>query len=72
MSYDYKHEAKMKAYDVLTIKQLAKYLQMNEQTLYRMVKRGKVPVCRIGGSLRFPIELINKWLGEIAKRKLRK
>lgn len=72
MNYETRLENKLKFHEVLTIKQLAKYLQMNEQTLYRMVKRGKIPVCRIGGSLRFPVDLINKWLGEIARRKHRK
>lgn len=58
--------------EILTIKQLAKYLQMNEQTLYRMVKKGKIPVCRVGGSLRFPVTLIDGWLDKISKKRSKK
>ena len=49
-------------YDVMTTGQLAEYLQLDEQTVYRKVKRGEIPAVRIGKTLRFKKDLIDGWL----------
>ena len=49
-------------YDVMTASQLADYLQLDEQTIYRKAKRGEIPVVRIGKTLRFKKDLIDGWL----------
>jgi len=33
--------------EILTVKQLADYLQMNEHTIYRLAKGGKIPTMKI-------------------------
>ena len=38
--------------DVLTAKQVAAYLQVSEDTVYRLVSRGELPGKKIGGSVR--------------------
>lgn len=52
---------------IFNISKLADYLGVSQITLYRMVKRGEIPVVRIGGSLRFPKQLIDDWLAKKAK-----
>jgi len=49
-------------YEVMTVGQLAQYLQLDEQTVYRKAKRGEIPVVRIGKTMRFKKDLIDGWL----------
>lgn len=48
--------------EVMTVKQAAEYLQVNEQVLYRYVREGKVPVARMGTTIRFKKSVIDLWL----------
>lgn len=50
--------------DVMTVEQLAAYLQLNPQVVYRHVRDGRIPVSRIGQTLRFPKSVIDAWLRE--------
>ena len=49
-------------YEVMTAGQLAHYLQLDEQTVYRKAKRGEIPAVHIGKTLRFKKDLIDGWL----------
>ena len=48
--------------EILTVKQLADYLQMDEHTIYRLAKSGKIPAMKIGAEWRFKKNLIDKWI----------
>ncbi len=48
--------------EVMTAKQLAGYLQLNELTIYKKVRLGEIPVVKIGRALRFKKNVIDKWL----------
>lgn len=48
--------------EVMTAKQIADYLQINEMTLYKWVRLGGIPVVRMGRALRFKKDVIDKWL----------
>ncbi len=48
--------------EVMTAKQMADYLQINEMTLYKRVHMGEIPVVRMGRALRFKKDIIDKWL----------
>lgn len=48
--------------EVLTVKQLADYLQVNELTIYKKVKEGLIPAVKLGRALRFKKSVIDKWL----------
>lgn len=50
--------------DVMTIAELAAYLRCNKSTIYRLIKREKLPAFRIGSDWRFKRELIEKWMEE--------
>jgi len=50
--------------EILTVKQLASYLQMDEHTIYRLAKSGKIPAMKIGAEWRFKKNLIDKWIEE--------
>lgn len=50
--------------DVLTIEELSAYLKIPKSTLYKLVRKGKVPCQKIGRHWRFRKEAIDRWLEE--------
>ena len=50
--------------EILTVKELAKYLKMDEHTVYRLASKGVLPAAKIGGEWRFKKDLIDKWIEE--------
>ena len=51
---------------VMTIDELADYLELSKSTLYRLTRRGNVPGQKIGRYWRFHKAAIDKWLGQYA------
>ena len=47
--------------EIITIKDVAAYLKLNEKTAYRLVLDGKIPGFKVGGSWRFRREEIIEW-----------
>jgi excisionase family DNA binding protein len=50
--------------DVMTIDQLAEYLQIPKSTLYKLVQDGKVPGKKVGRQWRFHRDAVDTWLAE--------
>lgn len=50
--------------DILTIKDLAEHLKVNERTIYRLVSARRIPAFKVGGSWRFLRTDINNWIKE--------
>ncbi|MBJ2135807.1 helix-turn-helix domain-containing protein [Paraglaciecola chathamensis] len=50
--------------DILTIKEVAQYLKLNEKTAYRLASEGKLPGFKVGGSWRFRRAEIDIWISE--------
>lgn len=48
--------------DVLTLEQVAELLQVNQWTMYRLVKEGKIPAFKVGKQWRFKRDAIDKWI----------
>ncbi|HUU50493.1 MAG TPA: helix-turn-helix domain-containing protein [Nitrospinota bacterium] len=55
--------------EIITAQELADYLKLNEVTVYKYAKEGKIPGYKIGKQWRFNKEEINKLLigGRIKK-----
>jgi excisionase family DNA binding protein len=47
---------------VMTIDELAAYLQVAKSTLYKLAQEGKVPGQKVGKHWRFKKEAIDRWL----------
>jgi putative molybdopterin biosynthesis protein len=56
--------------EMLTTKEVAEYLSINEKQVYRLVKEKKIPATRITGKWLFPKELIDDWVITSAKENL--
>jgi len=50
--------------EILTLKEVAKYLKLAEKTAYRLAAEGKLPGFKVGGSWRFKESDIEKWIEE--------
>ncbi|MCX6349029.1 MAG: helix-turn-helix domain-containing protein [Candidatus Aureabacteria bacterium] len=55
----------------MTIEQVARYLQLHKQVVYRHVRKGNIPTSRVGGTLRFKKSVIDRWLVDSALKSLR-
>jgi excisionase family DNA binding protein len=47
---------------LLTIQEVAKYLNVDKFTVYRFVRKKKLPAFKVGARWRFKKELIDLWL----------
>ena len=50
--------------DILTVSEVAKYLRINPQTVYRKAKTGELPAVRIGRAIRFRRTELEEWLNK--------
>ena len=55
------------ANEILTMKDICDLLQVHPTTLYKMIKKGKIPSFRIGSDWRFRRDMIERWMAEKTK-----
>ncbi len=48
--------------EVMTIKEVSKYLKMNERTVSKLASQGLIPATKIASQWRFMRSLLNQWL----------
>lgn len=48
--------------EILTAEELADYLKLDPQTIYRKFRKGELPGVKIGRAVRFKREVIDAWL----------
>ena len=53
-----------KVKEIMTVKQVAEYLQMDEHTIYKLARSGQIPSVKIAGQWRFKKDVIDKWISE--------
>jgi len=54
--------------EIMTIKDLALYLKINEKTIYKLAKKKELPGIKIGGMWRFKKEAVDSWLVDFSKK----
>jgi excisionase family DNA binding protein len=54
----------MEEKEIMTVKQVAEYLQMDEHTVYKLARSGQIPSIKIAGQWRFKKDVIDKWISE--------
>ncbi len=57
--------------DIMTLREVAKYLKLNEKTIYEMARRGEIVGFKVGGSWRFKKERIDQWLAELEEKTMK-
>lgn len=48
--------------DLMTAKEVASFLRINEYTLYRLVSQKKLPAIKVGSQWRFQRRILEQWL----------
>lgn len=48
--------------EIMTVRELAEYLKLNEKTAYRLVSNGELPGFKVGGSWRFRRTDVDAWI----------
>ena len=48
--------------EVMTVHELAEYLQCNKSTIYKLIRSGKIPAFKVGSDWRFMRDRIEQWL----------
>ena len=56
---------------ILGIREVADYLNMKEQTVYRLVQQRKISALKIGGQWKVKSEHLDKMFDEMLQEKLR-
>ena len=46
----------------LTIEQIAEYLQVSKEKVYKLCQRGRMPASKLGGQWRFDIKEVDTWV----------
>jgi excisionase family DNA binding protein len=58
-------------YELLTPKEVCKMLHIHQATLYKLIRKGKLPSFKIGGDWRFRTDLLESWMAEQMLKNLR-
>ncbi len=48
--------------NLMDVRQIAEYLQMNKMTIYKLAREGKIPAFKVASEWRFRKDLIDEWL----------
>ena len=56
--------------DIMTVREVATYLKIKEKTAYRLAAEGRIPGFRVGGSWRFRVSDIERWIEEQSRERL--
>jgi len=52
---------------LMTVKEVAEYLRLDEHTVYRMARKGEIPAYKVAGQWRFKKKMIEEWLEQNLK-----
>lgn len=52
---------KIESSRVMTVKEVSDYLKVHPSTIYRQLKKGRLPAFKVGSDWRFNIESIDQW-----------
>lgn len=56
--------------DFMSVREVARYLGINEKKVYFLAKANKIPSTRVTGKWLFPKQLIDRWIEESASRNM--
>ena len=50
----------------MTLQEVAAYLQLSKDMIYRLAQSGKIPASKVGSRWRFRRERIDRWMEDMA------
>ncbi|HEU4638577.1 MAG TPA: helix-turn-helix domain-containing protein, partial [Candidatus Binatia bacterium] len=64
------HERGAEIGELRTLEQVARYLNVDKFTVYRLITQKKIPAFKVGNQWRFKQEMVDAWL--VAKANIKK
>jgi len=55
----------------LTVKEVAQYLKLSTDLIYKLAQKGRIPASKVGTAWRFKKEKIDRWMDANEKRRTR-
>lgn len=52
----------------LTVKEVAQYLKLSTDLIYKLAQQGRIPASKVGSAWRFKKEKIDRWMDANEKR----
>jgi excisionase family DNA binding protein len=52
---------------LMTTRELAAYLKIDLDTLYKLLRKGQIPFFKVGGDYRFNRDEIDKWMNDLER-----
>jgi len=53
----------------MTLEEVARYLQVSKDSIYRLAQKGKIPASKLGNLWRFRKEEVDEWMRNNRNRK---
>ena len=53
----------------MTLEEVAAYLRVHPSTIYRLLKKNKIPAFKVGSDWRFNVESVDRWCLELESSK---
>ena len=53
----------------LTVKEVAQYLKLSTDLIYKLAQQGRIPASKVGAAWRFKKEKIDRWMDANEKRR---
>jgi excisionase family DNA binding protein len=53
----------------LTVKEVAQYLKLSTDLIYKLAQQGRIPASKVGAAWRFKKEKIDRWMDSNEKRR---
>ena len=50
----------------MTLQEVAEYLQLSKDMIYRLAQNGRIPASKVGSRWRFRRERIDRWMDDMA------
>ena len=50
----------------MTLQEVAEYLQLSKDMIYRLAQSGRIPASKVGSRWRFRLERIDRWMEDLA------
>jgi excisionase family DNA binding protein len=50
--------------EILTVEEVAAYLRLQPQTIYKWAQEGRIPAAKLGKEWRFRRSILDRWLDE--------
>ena len=54
----------MNEHEILTLEEVAEYLRLKPQTIYKWAQEKKIPAVKLGKEWRFRRSILDRWLDE--------